>query len=250
MSGGAENLKAAGRGNRGDETRVPRDPRESMLNDRDTRQAIVEAAHELLLERGNAGVKVRSVAARVGVTTGALYGYFSSREDLVSAAYAHALVKSIEQFRISLLRENPSISDHEALHSEVQSALSDDGRAMRMSWLAASLRARHDKDLARAIQAEQTKMLNALADRVREDQADGRVPSHLDPLVVALVTFGSSLGLTSMWPLIGADGEVVDKIADFWKSIDTGWRLVIAHDHDGTGATSDGEHVDGADEGA
>jgi AcrR family transcriptional regulator len=52
-----------------------------------TRAAIVAAAEELLLERGYAGMTMREVAQRAGVSPGNAYYYFSSKEDLVHGFY-------------------------------------------------------------------------------------------------------------------------------------------------------------------
>jgi AcrR family transcriptional regulator len=185
---------------------------------RSTRQAIVEAAHSLLMERGNAGVKVRSVASRVGVTTGALYGYFATREDLVSAAYGYELALSIASFHENdaAERAHPFRSDRRG--SETANALSPEGRTSRIAWLSAMLRARHDQQLAKAIELEQQNLLKVLADRVREAQELGHVDSRLDPLAVAAVTFGSSLGISAMWPLFEGIEGFAEKVADVWCS--------------------------------
>ena len=55
------------------------------------RQAVLDAARELLLERGLEGFSLREVARRVDYTPGALYTYFPSLEDLVAALGLEAL---------------------------------------------------------------------------------------------------------------------------------------------------------------
>lgn len=205
---------------------------EVRVVERNTRQAIIEAAHQLLVERGNAGVKVRSVAMRVGVTTGALYGYFNTREDLVSAAYAHALVTSIDGFTLQQPIDETATEWGAVQDVEVQSALSPRGREVRLAWLDATMRARHDQILARAIQKEQRQILQGLAARVRQDQALGFVNPTLDPLAVALVTFGSSLGVSAMWSLVQDIDGMEAKINDVWQSS----RFIDAPKAEGEGA--------------
>lgn len=53
-----------------------------------TRQALVEAGRALFAERGYADVSVGELAKRAGVTTGALYHQFDSKEGLFKAVYA------------------------------------------------------------------------------------------------------------------------------------------------------------------
>jgi len=51
------------------------------------RQALIEAAQELVAEGGPQAATVRAIAARAGVTAGLIRHYFSSKEDLTRAAY-------------------------------------------------------------------------------------------------------------------------------------------------------------------
>lgn len=57
----------------------------------ETERIILETAKLEFLERGFQGTSMRRIAALSGVTTGALYGYFASKEDifdsLVKVAY-------------------------------------------------------------------------------------------------------------------------------------------------------------------
>lgn len=50
-----------------------------------TRAALLEAARELVRERGYEGTTLRDVAERAGMTSGAIYGNFRNREDLFLA---------------------------------------------------------------------------------------------------------------------------------------------------------------------
>src|SRR5712672_3321256 len=48
-------------------------------------QRILEAAEELLLRSGPEGVSLRAVAERIEYSAAAIYGYFSTKDDLLSA---------------------------------------------------------------------------------------------------------------------------------------------------------------------
>jgi AcrR family transcriptional regulator len=52
-----------------------------------TRGALVAAARQLFAERGFAGVSREEIVERAGVTRGAMYHYFASKEALFQAAY-------------------------------------------------------------------------------------------------------------------------------------------------------------------
>ena len=51
----------------------------------DTLKNILQVGMEEFLEKGFLGASLRQIVKRAGVTTGAFYGYFSSKEALFSA---------------------------------------------------------------------------------------------------------------------------------------------------------------------
>ncbi len=53
-----------------------------------TRERLLTAATEVFLEKGFEGTRVAEVARRAGLTTGAIYGNFESKADLLTAALA------------------------------------------------------------------------------------------------------------------------------------------------------------------
>jgi AcrR family transcriptional regulator len=63
----------------------------------DTRRRILDAALELFVERGYAGTTIRHIADHLGMTKGALYYHFSSKEDLLHTLMAPVLA-SLDDF--------------------------------------------------------------------------------------------------------------------------------------------------------
>ena len=55
------------------------------------RQALIAATLALVAEGGARGATVRAIAERAGVTAGLIRHYFSTKEDLVAAAYRHLM---------------------------------------------------------------------------------------------------------------------------------------------------------------
>jgi TetR/AcrR family transcriptional repressor of nem operon len=60
----------------------------------ENRRAIVEAAGRLFRQRGFDAVTVAEAMKAAGLTHGAFYGYFASKEELVAAALAEALAST------------------------------------------------------------------------------------------------------------------------------------------------------------
>ena len=57
----------------------------------DNRQRILDAAAKLFRERGFEGVTVAQIMAAAGLTHGAFYGHFGSKEDLIAQSFGHVL---------------------------------------------------------------------------------------------------------------------------------------------------------------
>lgn len=57
----------------------------------DTRRRILDAATELFNERGYAGTSIRDITERLGMTKGALYYHFASKDELLYAMVAPLL---------------------------------------------------------------------------------------------------------------------------------------------------------------
>src|SRR2546423_10714271 len=62
-----------------------------------TRNALLEATIQCLVERGYAGTTTRAVSKRAGVSPGALQHHFTSKEELVADAIGYLAVKLTAQ---------------------------------------------------------------------------------------------------------------------------------------------------------
>jgi AcrR family transcriptional regulator len=56
-----------------------------------TRQALLKAGHELIVEKGVAGLRIAEITERADVALGSFYNHFATKEDLVEAVVANAL---------------------------------------------------------------------------------------------------------------------------------------------------------------
>ena len=57
----------------------------------ENRQAVLDAAATLFRERGFEGVTVAEIMKAAGLTHGAFYGHFASKDDLITQTCTHAL---------------------------------------------------------------------------------------------------------------------------------------------------------------
>ena len=65
----------------------------------ETEKRILETAKNEFLERGFQGTTMRRIAALSGVTTGALYGYFASKEDIFDSLVKEAYETVMDAYK-------------------------------------------------------------------------------------------------------------------------------------------------------
>ena len=61
-----------------------------MVKDRDTEQAILDAAHAVFLRRGTAGARTQEIAREAGVNSALLHYYFRTKDRLAEAVFQRA----------------------------------------------------------------------------------------------------------------------------------------------------------------
>src|SRR5580700_3195856 len=78
----------------------------------ENRAALVETAARLFRERGIDGVGVAEISKAAGLTHGALYGQFPSKQALVAEALAHGLASSHARMTTPKRPGPPTLSDY------------------------------------------------------------------------------------------------------------------------------------------
>ncbi len=80
--------------------------RQTKENAELTRQRIIDAAREVFLSRGVSRTSMELIAAKAGVTRGAIYWHFSNKTELFSALREQVLLPLIDRMDDSLLVVN------------------------------------------------------------------------------------------------------------------------------------------------
>jgi AcrR family transcriptional regulator len=65
------------------------------MNPADRREAIIEAALRVMIDKGLASTTVRDVAQRMGTSGGLIHHYFASMDDLLAAAFERAAAEDL-----------------------------------------------------------------------------------------------------------------------------------------------------------
>src|SRR6184192_4773516 len=69
-----------------------------------TREQIIQAAADSLLENGYSGTSVRAIASKAGVAIANLQYYFPTKSELLVEAWRYLTAQSVEQLRQTLNR--------------------------------------------------------------------------------------------------------------------------------------------------
>ncbi len=117
-----------------------------------TRQRLLDAAVEELLDRGYAGLTTPGVAARAGVSRGAQQNHFPRKAQLVAAAVRHLATRQLEELR-EQLADVPSGAQRvrvglDVLYEQYSSRLF-------AAVVELALASRADEELREVIQAEE-----------------------------------------------------------------------------------------------
>src|SRR3569623_1618221 len=80
---------------------------------------IVQAALQVFSEKGFAGAKLDEIAARAGVSKGARYLYFETKEDLFRAVVRQAVAPNVERMRGALNAFNGPFPQYLAIFAQM-----------------------------------------------------------------------------------------------------------------------------------
>jgi AcrR family transcriptional regulator len=156
------------------------------------RDELLRKAVDISREQGLGAVTLRKVAAALGVTPGLVSHYFSSAEQLITAAFRSAAHEDLAQARDRVAASGPPTAQVAALLDYVLDDASMDASAL---WLEAWSLGRRNPALAAEANALTGQWLQYIADILRAGSASGEF-RVADPQVAArrLLTMIDGLG--------------------------------------------------------
>jgi AcrR family transcriptional regulator len=154
-----------------------------------TRNRLIDLAAEVFAEEGYAAVSMRDIAARSGLSSGAIYGSFRGKADLLAEAVDATIAADVETLPAAVTQQSlPEIEAYQYEHAARR------GR-VRVLLLEAAVAARTDRTVASRVSAA----LQPHLDMATEAQQEWRSGAGVDPDVdmAALVTllWSADLGL-------------------------------------------------------
>jgi len=166
------------------------------------REEILEAAREVLLNEGVAGLTLSAVARNLELTKAALYYYFDSKEALVFELIYLSLGSHAEVVGNAVAN---AASGAEAIETLIRSSAADYGSRMdelRLAYLVPQVgpagAARLSPEMLARIRPFNDRMYGAVADKIRHDQRAGRIDQRIDGRRLAFLAHTSVLGMLTV----------------------------------------------------
>ena len=154
----------------------------------DVRERLLDAAVRVFARKGYAGTKIQDIVREAGLSTGAVYGRFGSKDELLREAVVSRTVRA----------GHPGAADWERVADLIRqiAAVSDaplsDNEAVRLESFVA---ARREPEVAAAVDEAQATWRLLAQPLVEKAVADGTVAADVDPEAVLFFVRTLNLGL-------------------------------------------------------
>jgi AcrR family transcriptional regulator len=142
--------------------------------------AILDAAHELIVEQGYGEMSMDDVAARVGVSKATLYQHFPSKEDLVLSV----ILRSMRRGEESMTAGNPASPALDRLEQVLRQGI------LRRASLWSARHGTTPISLTRdpRFQAQHDRLVGAVSELVDAAKAEGDIAQELPtPIIVRMI---------------------------------------------------------------
>ncbi len=174
-----------------------------------TEQRILEAARFCFAESGYAGTSTHAVAARAGLTTGALYHYFGAKRDLYVAVFRQVEESVYSRLRVSAAAKTTFREKTEAIFDEVVRLNRSDSTMARFMQSVLADVSRH-ADLQELIQNTWPRRDEFFRELVDLGVANGELAARDRRMIVETITT-MMVGLVGISDLVpGAQARAVE----------------------------------------
>ena len=176
---------------------------------RDSRGELIDAALDIILNKGVDALRVDDVCEQVGVTKGSLYWHFNDREGLIQAALLEQLYRLADEQLAVLGGAIDSASSTDDYLAKVVEALINpfDSEEVHQRWqrLEIIVASRRDETLMTMMSDVQRRQQKYMTDAMEKASERRLLRPDADPKAVAAVLTAVSLGSTNL-SLLGEDG--------------------------------------------
>jgi AcrR family transcriptional regulator len=155
-----------------------------------TRARIVEHATEIFTEQGYASASIRDLAFRSGLSSGAIYGTFRGKADLLAAVVDAIIASDVEALPVAVTQQSlPDIDAYQYEHVSQRARL-------RALLLDAAVAARTERDVRERLRDAMAPHLDMATEAHEEWRDRAGVDADLDMRALVLLIWSADLGLS------------------------------------------------------
>src|SRR5581483_4617132 len=158
-----------------------------------TRERLIAAAAEVFAERGYDRAGVQEIARRAGLTTGAIYGRFTGKAELLQAAIESRTTDELDELFASHAFEGHATDILKVVGTHLVTPPPEVDHEEGALLLEAFVAARRDPEVQDSIQQLLEERAGSLAQLVEAAKHDGSIDSDLD--TESVVAFCHAVGL-------------------------------------------------------
>jgi AcrR family transcriptional regulator len=177
-----------------------------------TRQRILDAAAEVLAERGYADARLSDIASRAGLQAGSLYYHFASREELVAEILRLGIEKAWDHVAASVGRLPSTATPVERLAAAIRAHTMAVVGLSAYASAQARIVGQLPNDLARIHRKDMRAYGAYWHDLFDAAQRAGEVGGDVDLFVARMLAFGA-MNWTSEW-FVARDEASLERLAD------------------------------------
>jgi len=169
------------------------------------REAILDAAQELIATEGYHGLRMDAVADAVELSKGTLYLYFENKDALCAAVATRLIDTLLPSVKTALERADSGLESIRALLHAYYDFTQENPHHFRfaLAWLSAGERMDDSTESFQTYRGRVGQMLGLVASSIQRGQADGSIRKDVDVFPQAIQIWTSFLGVV----LVGLNRE-------------------------------------------
>lgn len=176
---------------------------------------IVNAAKRIIIRYGSEHLTIRKMAKEVGITEGAVYRHFKSKNDILSFLVEHVEESLAGTVQKALDESRPSLKN---LGSVLKSHISGIEQRRGISFqVIAEIISLGDRKLNRQIAEVLGRYLQSLQALLAAGIQSGEVKKEINLEDAAVSLFGIIQGLVNLWALSGYNFDLEKRYDSLWS---------------------------------
>jgi AcrR family transcriptional regulator len=178
-----------------------------------TRAALVDLAGELFAERGYIQTSIRDISRHASVTSGAIYGHFRNKADLLAEAISRRIADDLEAETMG----NPDEADHVEILTR-QARNSPRRRRLRALIVQGAAAAQTDDETRERLREEQRAHIDVWIEGYEQQRGRLGFDPSVDVEAAVLYTWAAELGL-GVLESVGIEPRSVEAWADIQNRV-------------------------------